>query len=59
MNAEPDDFILAMRAVKAAIDRDAKNTVICFEDGSIFRVCRGKSGWSVQAETKSPLRTEP
>jgi hypothetical protein len=55
VTADPDDFLLAMRAVKAAIDRDEKDTIICYGNDSnhcCFWVRRVKSGWSVRAETK-------
>lgn len=53
VTAEPDDFLLAMRAVKAAIDRDEKDTIICYGSHSnCFWVRQVKSGWSVRAETK-------
>ena len=46
--SEPDDLLLAGRAVKAAIKGHCDtDTIIEFENGHSFFVKRNQTGWSV------------
>jgi hypothetical protein len=46
--ADPDDFILAVRAAKSMLDHpNAKTIIVAFEDGSDFLVKRNKAGLTV------------
>ena len=47
-NVKPEDFILAGRAIKSALESDLTDTLIIeFSNGRIFAVRRNKSSISV------------
>ena len=51
--AEPDNFILAVRAAKSLAQHpDSKDMIVSFEDGSYFYVKRNKAGVTVKQEPK-------
>jgi hypothetical protein len=50
-HCEPDDFILAGRAIKSAINHEHWNGKVCgigFEDGSLFLVTQNKGSVTVR-----------
>ena len=50
IHASPDDFILAVRAVKSAIEKCQHHTIIQFDNGKNFLVMKNKKSWSVWGE---------
>jgi hypothetical protein len=53
--ADPDDFILAVRAAKSMLDHpNAKTSIVAFENGSDFFVKRNKAGLTVSECRRAP-----
>jgi hypothetical protein len=53
--ADPEEFILAVRAAKSMLDHpNAKTIIVAFEDGSDFFVKRNKAGLTVRDCSRDP-----